>query len=363
MPAVNAPNRDTLPQAWVDIDLGALVANARAFQALTGTPLIPVVKANAYGLGVAAVVRALEVLPPWGYAVGTVEEGAELRALGIKHPILVLTPLIPSGVEGHLSFALRPTIGDIETMVRWVTRSDSPFHLEIDTGMGRSGILWNDADLVAQAAAILGDASGWEGAFCQFHSSETDAKATRLRWARLMESLTALGRRPRFLHGANSAAGVHGLGLPADLVRPGIYLYGVPVGGYSPAPVVSFHAQVVAVRRLPRGSTVSYGATWVAEKPTTIVTLAAGYADGVPMGLSNGGAVEIAGETYPIAGRVTMDMTMVDVGDAVVDLGEVATFFGGRVSLHDQATAAGTIPYILLTGLGRRVQRRYRSES
>jgi len=363
LPAVNAPNNDTLPQAWVDIDLGALVANARAFQSLTNTPLIPVVKANAYGLGVSEIVRALEVLPPWGYAVGTVEEGAELRALGIKHPILVLTPLIPSRVEAHLSFALRPTIGDIQTLSQWVGRSDSPFHLEIDTGMGRSGMLWNDAEGLAQAAVILSGAEGWEGAFCQFHSSDSDAKATRLQWARLLESLTALGRRPRLLHGSNSAAGVHGLGLPADLVRPGIYLYGGPVGGYSPLPVVSFCAQVVATRRVRRGDTVSYGATWTAQKPSTIVTLAAGYADGVPVGLSNGGMVEIHGELYPIAGRVTMDMTMVDVGDADVGLGDVATLFGGRVSLQDQASAARTIPYTLLTGLGGRVQRRYRRDS
>jgi alanine racemase len=116
---------------------------------------------------------------------------------------------------------------------------------------------------------------------------------------------------------------------------------------------------VVAIRRLAPGDTVSYGASWRAERPTTVVTIAAGYADGVPRALSGTGSVELAGAVYPIVGRVTMDFTMVDVGNVEAPFGAVATIFGGAVSLDAQAAVAGTISYELLTRLGGRVVRRY----
>lgn len=349
-------------RAWADIDLGALAANAHAFEALVKAPLLPVVKANAYGLGAAAVVGALEPLQPWGYGVGTVEEGEGIRALGVSRPILVLTPMLPALAPRHLASGLRPTIGDLDALVAWLALGDAPFHLEIDTGMRRAGIPWNDADLVPQLAGRLATAAGWEGVYCQFHSAEDDAAATRLQWARLQETLAALDRRPRYVHAANSGAGVMDLALDGDLVRPGIYLYGSRVGGHVPVPVVSFRARVVALRRIGREDTVSYHATWAAPHPTTIATIAAGYADGIPIGLSNRGRIELAGGTYPIAGRVTMDMTMVDVGDAPVRTGDVATIWGGTITLEQQAEAAGTITYDLIAGLAPRVVRRYRSD-
>lgn len=359
---MTAPLPPETARAWVDVDLGALAANARAFRGLVGTPLLAVVKADAYGLGAAAVVRALEPVEPWGYGVGTVEEGEELRALGIVRPVLVLTPMLPGLASRHRASGLRPTIGDRDALAAWLALGDAPFHLEIDTGMRRSGVPWNDAELLGGLASNLAGARGWEGAYCHFHSAEQDVAATRLQWARLQEALVALGPRPRYVHAANSGAGVMDLELGGDLARPGIYLYGAEVSRHRPAPVVAFRARVVAVRRVNREDTVSYGATWVASRPTTIATIAAGYADGVPLALSNVGRIEIGDALYPVAGRVTMDMTMVDVGDTPVRRGDVATIWGGQVSLDAQAAAAGTIPYTLLTGLGRRVTRRYRSE-
>ena len=349
-------------RCWADIDLSALAANARAFRSMVGSPLLPVVKADGYGLGAPAVVRALEATEPWGYGVGTVEEGEEVRALGITRPVLVLTPMLPELGARHLAAGLRPTVGHFEALAAWLALGDAPFHLEIDTGMRRAGFTWNDADALAALGPRLSTAKGWEGAYCQFHSAEVDPAATRLQWARLQETLAALGRRPPLVHAANSGAGALGLAPGADLARPGFYLYGGRVGGHVPVDVVSLRARVVAVRRVLRDDSVSYGATWRADRPTQIATVAAGYADGVPFGIGNTGRVEIAGTPYPVAGRVTMDMTMVAVGDATVRPGAVATIWGGRISLEEQAQAAGTIPYTLLTGLGPRVVRRYRSE-
>jgi alanine racemase len=346
-------------RAWVDIDLDALGANARAFQRLAGARLMPVVKADAYGLGVGAVVRALEAVDPWGYGVGTVEEGRELRELGIERPILILTPLLPELAAAHAASGLRPTIGDIVALDAWLSLGELPFHLEIDTGMSRAGIRWDDAEALAAMNARAGRAPGWEGAFTHFHSAEADPEATRTQWSRFEEVLGRFHRRPPIVHAANSAAGVAGACGHTDLVRPGLYLYGGRVGDQTPRPVVALRARVVACRRLRPGDTVSYGATWRARRDTTIATVAIGYFDGVPLNLSSRGLIEVRGATHRIAGRVTMDMTMVDLGETEAVPGEVATIFGGLVSLEEQAAAAGTVPYDLLTAIGPRVVRRY----
>jgi alanine racemase len=346
-------------RAWLDVDLDALVANARVFQALVRAPLLPMVKANAYGLGVASVTRALERVDPWGYGVATVDEGEQLRALGITRPVLVFTPLLPQLSHRCAAADLRPAIGSLEALEAWLALGQAPFHLDIDTGMRRSGVAWNDAAQLGRVAAIVTASPGWEGIFTHFHSSDSDPAATRLQWARLQEALAMIGARPRFVHVANSGAGVSDLGLGADFARPGIYLYGGRVGQHEPDPVAALRARVVATRRVARGDTVSYGATWRAEHPTTIATIACGYADGFPRVLGNVARIEIGGHAHPVAGRVTMDMIMVDVGDADVRPGDVATLFGGLVSVDDQATAAGTISYEMLTSVGARVVRRY----
>ena len=346
-------------RAWLDVDLGALAANARAFQALVGAPLLPMVKANAYGLGARAVTQALEPLQPWGYGVATLEEAEELRGFGITRPVLVFTPLLPGLARRALAAGVRPCLGDLDAIDAWLALGTAPFHIEIDTGMRRCGFPWDDARQLARAFDLVRGAPGWEGIFTHFHSSDSDAAATRLQWARLQDVVAAADRRPRFVHAANSGAGVADLGLDADFARPGIYLYGGQVGGHTPLPVAALRARVVGARRIGRGDTVSYGASWVAPEPTTVATVAIGYGDGFPRRLGNAGRVEIGGKVHPIAGRVTMDLTMVAVGDAPVVPGDVATLYGGLVSLDDQAAAAGTIGYELLAALLPRVVRRY----
>jgi len=349
-------------RAWVDVDLSVLVANAKTVAAISGGRLLPMVKANGYGLGAVAVARALEAVAPWGYGVATVREGAELRQAGITRPVLLCTPLLREWIDRCLELDLRPSIGDPAALEAWTARGSHPFHLEIDTGMGRSGFRYDDPGLRGAVAQRLRAAEGWEGAFTHFHSPESDRVATELQWARLQEVLGALPRRPALVHAANSAAALTGRRYTADLVRPGIFLYGGHVGTLAPAVVAALRTRVVGVRRVGEGDTVSYGASWRADAPTRIATIAIGYADGLPRAIGRARAVELGGRMVPVVGRVAMDMTMVALDDDhAVALGEVATIWGGAVSLDQQAEWAGTISYELLTALSPRIPRCYRS--
>lgn len=337
------------------MDLTALVRNARTIVNRSRARLLPMVKANGYGLGAVRVSRALEALDPWGFGVATVAEGAELRAAGVARPIVVFSPLTPAGLHECVTHDLRPALGDLESLARWLP-GGRPFHLEIDTGMARAGLRWSHGQGLAEAARMLAGAAGWEGVFTHFHSSESDPVATGTQWERFEMVLSALPARPPLVHAANSAAALSGTRFAGDLVRPGIFLYGGAAGGMAPEPVARLCARVVAIRHLQAGDSVSYGASWVAPGPVRVATLGIGYGDGVPRSLSNHGAVELQSRRAPILGRVTMDMTMVE-SDAAV--GEVATIFGGLVSLDQQAVAAGTISYEVLTSLAPRVDRRY----
>ncbi len=361
-------DRSDTARAWADVDLGALQANARTITAVCGSRLLPMVKANGYGLGAVAVTRALESLNPWGYGVASVDEGIGLRAAGVRRPILVFSPLDPVHLELYLTHELRPTVCDPGALGAWCASTARPFHIEIDTGMSRTGVRWDDRAALGAIRDRVAAALGWEGVFTHFHSAETDPASLSQQWQRFHAVLAAMPRRPGLVHAANSAAALKGHAYAADLVRPGIFLYGGAAGDRLPEPVVSLRARVIGVRRLAAGDTVSYGATWRAERPTTIATLAIGYADGLLRG-DQGTAgsparrprlIQLGDRTVPLVGRVTMDMCMIAVDDGAVAVGHIATIYGGLVSLDDQAKAAGTISYELLTALGPRVPRRYR---
>jgi len=351
---------DPTARAWVDVDLAALVANARTVAARSGSRLLPMVKANAYGLGAVPVARALEQVDPWGYGVATLEEGEELRRAGITRPILVFTPLQSGQTQGFLSASLRPVIADLPALREWTSATREPFHLEIDTGMSRSGVRWEDAEALTALAATLVSAPGWEGIFTHFHTAD-DRAVTAEQWKRFEQILSGLPRRPSLVHASSSGTALHDRAYSSDLVRPGIFLYGGRAGGEAPRVVAKVRARVIALRTVKPGDTVSYGATWTASAPTRIATVALGYADGVPRSLSNKGKLEIQGRLAPLVGRVAMDMVMVAVDDAIAQ-GDVATFFGGLISLDAQAEVAGTVSYELLTSIGSRVVRRYGSE-
>lgn len=346
-------------RAWVDVDLDALVRNARSFMAATGAPLLPMLKADGYGLGALMVARALGEAEPWGYGVATIEEARELHVNGIVRPVVIFSPLVPAMIEFVNAVAARPAICDVAALDAWLQQGAGPFHIEIDTGMGRSGIPWDDPQALMAVRNLVGDAAGWEGIFTMFHSAEKNPAATAEQWDRLEAAMAAIGRRPQLVHAAASAAGAYGSRFAGDVTRPGIHLYGGRVAGLDSVPVAALRARVVGLHRISAGTTVGYDATWSATGSTTIATLAIGYADGVHRQLSGSGEVELLGSRVRIVGRVTMDHVMVDAGNLPVAIGDVATIFGGLVTLDEHAAHAGTVSYEMLTALGPRLPRRY----
>lgn len=335
--------------ASVEIDLDALVRNAKAIASRARVPLLPMVKADAYGLGAVPVVRALETLSPWGYGVATIKEGMALRANAIGRPILVFTPLLPEELESAHRHRLTPALGSREAIAAWAP-SGAPWHLAIDTGMNRAGVPW---DAVQDLA--LRDRP--EGAFTHFHSAECDDGSMQQQLARFREAIARLPARPPLLHAENSPA-LERLTDPSewDLVRPGVFLYGV---GKTAEPVATLKAPIVEIRSIAAGESVSYGATYRATTPRRIATLALGYADGYRRAFSNRGRAIVNDREVPVVGTVTMDMTMIDVTDVPCTIGDVAIVLGRALGAVTVAERGGVSPYELLVGLALRAERIY----
>jgi alanine racemase len=318
------------------------------------------VKADAYGLGAIAVARALESVEPWGFGVATVEEGAELRAAGIARRIVVFTPLDGDDLAGAQRHDLTPALSRPEAISAWQRRGARPWHLAIDTGMSRSGIRW---DGVYTLRGLLADFPP-EGAFTHFHSAERHDGSVEVQESRFRDAIAALPARPELLHVENGAA-IEQRGRSSwDLMRPGIFLYGVGCGGgIAPEPVVHLRARVAEMRSVHDGETVSYLASYRAVGTRTIATLAIGYADGLRRSLSNRGSAIVRGRIVPIAGIITMDMTMIDVTDVPCEVGDTATLIGRDGSMlldvGGVAQVGDLSPYELLTGLRSRIHRRY----
>ena len=350
-------------RSWLDVDLGAVRRNAAAVAARAGVPILPMVKADAYGTGAAAVAGALEPLRPWGYGVATVAEGEELRALGIARPIVVFTPLLPADFGPARDARLTPVLGDPSAIASWVEADPAaPWHLGIDSGMARAGIRWDAVGAVLD----LVRRSPPEAATTHFHSADVADGSMADQEARFRAAVGALPARPPLLHVENSAAVVRTAGSAWDVVRPGVFLYGVdPVDGapFAAEPVVALRARVVELRDVGAGESVSYNATYRATAPRRIATVAAGYGDGYRRAFGRGGLAVLDGRAVPVAGLVTMDMTMLDVTDVPCAVGDVATLIGGddpRLSVGAIARAADVSPYELLVGLRLRLERRYR---
>ena len=352
-------------RAWIDVDLGALVENARTVARIAGVKLLPVVKANAYGLGAVAVARALEQVDPWGYGVATIEEGAELRAAGITRPILVFMPTRAQLFDQYDLHQLTPALGDAGSILEWTTRGERAFHLEIDTGMGRAGVRWDEVDELGEAV----DTPAFEGCYTHFHSAERNDGSAERQLQRFRTAVERLPRRPDLLHVANSAAALRGKDFAFDLVRPGVFLFGGSPGEggalEQPKPVVSVRARVLSVRRVRQGESVSYEASWVAPRDTVIATLGIGYADGVrrEIGVRGGAQVLLRGKRCPIVGLVQMDMALVETGTIEVQVGDVATIVGEdakqRITLDEFAKWGAEVQHEVLTGLGQRLPRIY----
>lgn len=348
----------------MEVDLSAVVRNTTALMARAGVPVIPMIKADAYGLGARQVAHALEPLEPWGYGVATVVEGQGLREAGISRPIIVFSPLLNDELSAASDARLTPTLGSAAAIAAW-TRFGGLYHLSIDTGMARAGLPWREIDSVVEQVA----AHPPQGAFTHFHSPALNDASMDLQEERFRTAIAALPVRPHILHTDSGAAIVRHGRSPWDAVRPGIFMYGVGSGegaALEPDPVVHIRARITEIRDVEAGDTVSYDATWTADSQRQIATIPMGYADGYPRALSNIGRGIVRGTPVEIAGRVTMDMIMLDVTGTGAEVGDVVTMIGSaeseRLDVATVAALAGMSPYELLTGLNSRLRRIYRGQ-
>ncbi|HZP42229.1 MAG TPA: alanine racemase [Candidatus Binatia bacterium] len=356
-----------------EVSLSALRANCGRARELVGpsVAVMAVVKADAYGHGAAAAARAFLDAGAAALGVSTVEEAVELRRAGIGGPMVVLGGAFAGeedAVVAHDLAAAVSTPAAARALSAAAARAGRTvaLHLKVDTGMTRLGCDAGDLAALGTAVAALPHVAV-AGVFSHFASADevetATARAQLARFAAAVEALAAAGVRPPHVHLANSAAV---LALPAahfTMVRPGLMLY-----GYAPAPhlaaraalrpAMRFRTAVALVRRVEAGRAVGYGGTWVAQRPSTIAVLPVGYADGYHRLASNRAQVALRGRRVPVAGRVCMDHTMLDVTDVPgVAVGDRATLFGDGIGADELGGWCETIAYEVLTAVGKRVPR------
>lgn len=367
---------DPRSRAWVEVDAAALRANLARVRRAAGdsAAVVPMVKADAYGLGVGRAVAVLEAEEPGGYGVATVEEGLELRALGVERPVLVMTPPPASSLPAAVNGGLTPCLSDLDTLRALAAAARhqgrrATFHVEVDTGMGRAGFAWRSARTWGREVALLAAPPlEWGGCYTHFHSADEAADTIDRQWARLHEAVGHLSPPDgAWVHACNSAAVLRRPQYAASAVRPGLFLY----GGASapdlprPSPVAAVRARITLVRDVPAGSSAGYGATYVARGPERWATAAIGYGDGLPRALGNRGHALVRGRRVPVIGRISMDVTVVEISRAPgARPGDVVTFIGcdrdREITVEEVADQAGTINYEILTGLTSRLPRIWR---
>lgn len=352
-----------------------------------------VLKADAYGHGAPAVARTLERAGIAGLCVALLEEAIELRAAGIRTPILVmggLSGLRRDGIEELLANELTPVVYDvgqierIAAFARFEAQAPASVHLKVDTGMGRLGVPIGELDAVLETLAAHPEIRV-DGLMTHFACADApDPETTRAQlraFAEVERRVARAGLQPHVKHAANSAATLRLPEARFDVVRPGIALFGVspfevPEAAGEGAgfardlkPVMRVRTEVVSLRTVAVGDAIGYGHTWRAERPSLIATVPMGYADGLSRQLGNRGHALVRGKRAPIAGTVSMDLTMLDVTDVPgVRLGDEAVFLGAQegplgrdvLGAAEVAACSGSIAWEVLTSISRRVPRFYR---
>jgi len=340
--------------------------------------MIPVVKADGYGLGVTQVAPVLAEAGAHMLAVANALEALQLRDCGCACPILILSAVLPEDFEVLVEHDFTVTVSDpeeIEQLERLFRLAGKclKVHLKIDTGMGRLGTWHTDvAPLLKQLEAA--EFLKLRGIYTHFARAGVDPAFTEIQRQRFLEAIrpARLNQNEALLIHADNSAGL--ASLPAahtafNAARVGILNFGVSPTDQEPPefdvePVLSLRARITTIKQLPAGTPISYGSTHTLKRNSRIALLAAGYAEGIPLGLSNRGRVLIGGQYCPILGRVTMDQLIVDVSEcASAAAGQVATLIGGDgdhlISVTEYARTGGTIAWQALCGLSKRTHRVY----
>jgi alanine racemase len=366
---------------WVEVDLDALAGNLRSIRSRVGASrrIIAVVKADAYGHGAVPVARRLESEGADMFGVAMAEEGIELRKGGIEKPILILGPFTPSQIPALVDSDLTPTVYSMATLSAILDaerRLDRriPFHLKVETGMGRLGLLPHDLRAALDRLAALPHPS-LEGVLTTLAGSDQDDNpqiASQIRaFTAALEEIRRRGLSPQCVHIANSGGVLKYPDAWFSMVRPGLALYGLrPSGDPSEPdfrPVLSFRTRIIMLKTVPPETPIGYGGQFRTLRESRIATIAAGYDDGVNRLLHDGGEVLVRGRRAPYAGRISMDFSMVDVTDvAGAEEGDEVTIIGRQddaaVTAWDLARVCRTIPYEILCRIGPRVPRVYVSE-
>jgi len=394
-----SPRKEERRPVWAEVSLSALAHNFQAIRKYVNPAeekrkaprkILSIVKGNAYGHGGPQIAKVLEKAGSDWFGVTCTDEGIAVREAGVRKPILILTSFVPGEESRMVKHDLTAVIHRCEQLAlleragaRRGGNKRVPFHLKIDTGMNRLGIASGDVECFARQYGKCKHIQ-LTGIFSHFASSgvftETPVgRQTREQEERLyaaVERLRALGIDPGLVHLANSAAIVSRPETWADMVRPGVILYGYHPG-YDPVekrdeaearlplkPVMSLRSKIISLRNVPAGAGVGYDAAFVAQRPSRIAVLAAGYGDGIHRSLGNRGNVLLRGKLAPIVGIISMDVTMIDVTDFEnVEIGEVATVYGadGKQVLpaNRVARSIGTVTSDLLCAVSQRVQRVY----
>ena len=344
------PNR-----SWVEVDLNRIAHNYRVIEAAlqrhrpdnAPVEIMPVVKSDAYGHGMVAVARTLAAQGARWFAVSSFEEGLELRASGVAQRILVMAD---QGYHPQRHSGLTPVIHSLDEI------PDVPYHLKVDTGMHRLGVLAPAAEIAARVRGTQ-----LEGLMTHFaSSSDFTSPQTRDQQQRFDEVRAALDQPPPYLH-ASSTNPLH-FGLRAawgNLVRPGLALYGYvsAAKGTAPGqlldvrPALTWKARVIAVKEVPAGAKIGYGGMFVAPKPMRLAIVGAGYADGLSRRLSN---------KNRFAGAISMDVSTIDISDSGgIRPGDAITLLDEHYDARAMARDAGVIAYSILTGISARVKHVY----
>ncbi len=364
---------------WAEINLDNLDYNFMQIRKITNpeAKVMVVVKADAYGHGLVPIAKRLQERGADYLGVASIDEGIKLRQAGISLPVLVLGLILEKDAVPLFRYNLSATVCNEElakalNMKARILRKALKVHVKVDTGMGRIGVIHNEAvDIIRKIHKLR--FVNIEGIFTHFAFADTNKDFTSYQ-IRLFNRLISELRKERIniplFHAANSAGVINYPKGQFNMVRPGLVIYGLsPVGNnlsIKIRPLLSLKTKIVYAKKVPKGYGISYGHTYITKKNTTIVVLPVGYGDGYPRNLSNIAPVLIKGKRFIISGRVCMDQIMVDVGDLPVKAGDEAVLIGtqkgNKITTEELASLAGTIPYEIVCGLGSRISRVYLSK-
>ncbi|HML16261.1 MAG TPA: alanine racemase [Bryobacteraceae bacterium] len=358
-------------RSWVEVSRSRIAENLRAVRQVIGgrAEIMPVVKADAYRHGAIEVARVLEQEGIGWLAVSNVEEGVALRQAAIGVRILVMADFLPEERAALETFSLTPVVHSLEDLAAVRV----PYHLKIDSGMGRLGTRASPREIVDRAAAAPAPIEGLMTHFASsanYESRQTEDQIQR--FEAVLDEFRARNLAPRYVHLSSTIpVAYRRIEAWGNLVRPGHAIYGyvspgrgpIPESSLKVKPALTWKATVLAAKDIEAGALIGYGGIHRATRPMRIAVLAAGYADGIPHRMSNRGKVIAQGTLAPIVGAVSMDLTTIDASGTNLRAGDAVTLLGaeGGVSIDAQQIArwAGTISYSVLCGIHARVKRIY----